>query len=146
MFFCKGQCDFSTYKDSLCLLSNLFEHVLIAYGPLGSFFSFVILLYILLSCQLQTLRINVQILSQNFLCLGLDFLARTCMLHVKWKLWTEGESQKVRHESCWKALLCWKKYEKDPKQRWLTNKEYLGIIDVKEQIWLTNVKYLRLST
>ena len=44
MLLCKGQCDLSTCKDSVCLLSNLVEHVLIGYGPLGSFSSFVILL------------------------------------------------------------------------------------------------------
>ena len=75
--FCKGHCDLSTCKDSVCLLSNLVKHVFIAYGPLGSFFSFVILLYILLSCQLQTSRMNLQILTQDFMCHGLYFWMRT---------------------------------------------------------------------
>ena len=73
MLLCEGQCDFSTCKDSVSLISNLVEHVLIAYEPIGSFSSFVIPLYVLLSCQLQTFRINLQILSQDFLCPGLDF-------------------------------------------------------------------------
>ena len=45
MLFCKGQCDFSRCKDLVCLLSSLVEHVIIAYRPLVSFSSFVILLY-----------------------------------------------------------------------------------------------------
>ena len=56
MLFCKGQCNFNACKDSFCLLSNLVGHILIAYRPLGSFFSFVILLYILLSCQLKKIQ------------------------------------------------------------------------------------------
>ena len=36
MLFSKGDCNFGTCKDSVCLLSNLVEHVLIAYGPLGN--------------------------------------------------------------------------------------------------------------
>ena len=72
MLYCKGQCDFSICKDSVCLLSNLVEYVFIAYGPLGSLSSFVILLYILLNCQLQTSRINLEISSQDFLCVRLD--------------------------------------------------------------------------
>ena len=38
MHFYKGHFDFSTCKDSVCLLSNFVEHVVIAYEPLGSFF------------------------------------------------------------------------------------------------------------
>ena len=112
MLSCKGQCDFSTHKDSVCLLSNFVDHVLIVHGPLGSFFSFVILLYILLSCQLQKSRINLQILGQAFLCLGLNFQART---HTSCSsLWSESyelsvKSQKVSSESGQKAWQCWKK-------------------------------------
>ena len=69
MLFCKGHCDFSTSKD----LVNLVEQALIAQGTVGSFSPFDFLLYILLSCQPQTSRINLQILSEDFLCLGLDF-------------------------------------------------------------------------
>ena len=60
MFFCKVQCDFSTYKDLVCLLSNLVEHVLIACGLFVSFSSFVILLYF---AELSTTesRINLQV-------------------------------------------------------------------------------------
>ena len=104
--FCKSQCNFNTCKDSVCLLSNLVKHVLIAYGPLGSFFSLVILLYILLSCWLQKSRINLQILSQGFLCIGLDFWVRTYTSCGK--LWSESyklrvKSQMVSWESGWEA-------------------------------------------
>ena len=70
MFFFKGQCDFSACKDLVCLLSNLVEHVLIAYGTLGSFSSFVILLYF---AELSTTkcRVNLLVLSEDFWCLGL---------------------------------------------------------------------------
>ena len=65
MVFCKGQCDFTTCKDLLCLLSNLVEHIKIAYGSLGSFSSFVL--------STTKSRINLPIISQDFLCLDLDF-------------------------------------------------------------------------
>ena len=32
------------------------------------------------------------------------------------------------------------------KHIWLPHIEYIGIIEVKEQIWFTNVNYLKLST
>ena len=97
MLFYNDQCNFSTCKDLVCLLSNLVEYVLIAYGPLGSFSSFVILLYILLSCQLQTSRINLQILSQDFMCLGLDFeWEPTCTVNHEVRVANQGWRVKSR--------------------------------------------------
>ena len=72
MLFCKDQCNLGTSKDLVCLLSKLVENVLIAYGALGSFSSFVILLYF---AELLTTksRIKLPVLSQDIWCLGLDF-------------------------------------------------------------------------
>ena len=108
MLLCKGQCDFSTCKDLVCLLSNLVGHTLIAYGPLGSFSSFVIFLYILLGCQLQTSRINLAILSQDFLCLGLDFKQEPACHAVKCKV-RVAIGVKSWAEKC----DCGKKYDTD---------------------------------
>ena len=62
MFFCKGQCDFSTCNDSVCLLSNLVEHELIAYGPLGSFFFCYSIVYFteLLTTKIQNKSANIE--------------------------------------------------------------------------------------
>ena len=68
----KDQCDFSTCKYLVCLLSNLVEHVLIVYGPLGSFSSFVILLYFVERSTTKS-RINLSVWSEDFWSLGLDF-------------------------------------------------------------------------
>ena len=54
------------------MLSNLFEHALIAYGPLGCLSSLVIILYF---AELSTTksRINIPVLSEDLWCFGLDF-------------------------------------------------------------------------
>ena len=72
MLFFKGQHNFSTCQDLVHLCSHLVEHVLIAYGPLGSFSSFVILLYFAVLSTTK-FRINLIVVSQDFSCLGLDF-------------------------------------------------------------------------
>ena len=86
MLFCKAQCDFSTWKDLVCLV----EHVLIAYRPLGSFSSFVFLLYF---AELSTTksRLNLLVVSQDFWSLGLDF---------KWEPMCLAWGNKIK---CWKA-------------------------------------------
>ena len=48
------------------------KHVLIAYGPLESL-SFVISFACFVELSNTITRINLQILSQDILCLGLDF-------------------------------------------------------------------------
>ena len=78
MLFCKSHCNFNTCKDLVCLLSNLVEHVLIAYGPLGSFTSFVILWYFveLLTTKIQNKSASIE---AGLLVIWTWFQARTHM-------------------------------------------------------------------
>ena len=93
MLFCKSQCNFSACKDLVSFLSNLVENVLIAYGPLVSFSSFVILLYF---AELSTTksRKNLPVLHENFYSLGLYFEQEPTHHGIEHEI----KSQKVNHE------------------------------------------------
>ena len=69
--FCKGQCNFMRCKDLAFLLSNLVKTCIYCIWPYRILFFCYSLVYF---AELSTTvtRINLQMLGQEVLCLGLD--------------------------------------------------------------------------